>query len=172
MAGVGIEVKLEGFGALRRKLAKLSNVDLGKALDAVGATVVDQTVERFEREQDPEGQPWRPLQAQTVVRKLGGSRKAYKKRGGLTARSRRHLGAIKILQDDGMHGGLLGSIHHEVGHGQVIVGSNKEYAAIHQFGGAEAGKPEIPARPYLGLSPENIAEVTEVVGDFIRHQVK
>jgi len=44
----------------------------------------------------------------------------------------------------------------------VEVGTNKVYAAIHQFGG-EAGRKSkrvtIPARPYLLVQDEDIAEI-------------
>lgn len=43
-------------------------------------------------------------------------------------------------------------------------GTNKKYAAIHQFGG-KAGRhlsAEIPARPYLGVSDENLKELLDI----------
>jgi phage virion morphogenesis protein len=42
----------------------------------------------------------------------------------------------------------------------VEVGSNLPYAAIHQLGAADASPVHgIPARPYLGLSPEDSADI-------------
>jgi len=49
--------------------------------------------------------------------------KAAIKRGGQT------------LIDKGNNGGLLGSIHEAYGADYAMVGTNKAYAAIHQFGG-------------------------------------
>lgn len=51
------------------------------------------------------------------------------------------------------------------------VGTNVEYAAIHQFGGDEVGI-NIPARPYLGLSPDNEADLLGVVEDFIEQALR
>ena len=48
----------------------------------------------------------------------------------------------------------------------MAVGSELVYAAIHQFGGKAVGRPH-PARPYLGLSPENISDLEQVVTDFL-----
>lgn len=39
--------------------------------------------------------------------------------------------------------------------GMMEVGLNLVYGAIHQFGGEEAGRLGLPARPYLGLSAED-----------------
>ncbi|GIU26221.1 phage virion morphogenesis protein [Shewanella sp. MBTL60-007] len=49
-------------------------------------------------------------------------------------------------------------------------GSSEEYAAMHQFGGTDympAGPAGIPARPYLGLSPEDEWFVLEILGDYV-----
>jgi phage gpG-like protein len=64
-------------------------------------------------------------------------------------------------------GDLLDSIQYLVAGGTVEWGSNLVYAAIHQFGGEEVDMPGLPARPYLGLSPENETELLAVVNDFL-----
>ena len=46
------------------------------------------------------------------------------------------------------------------------VGTNMIYGAIQQFGGEEVGI-DIPARPYLGLSPEDVTEIEHAVGDYL-----
>lgn len=46
------------------------------------------------------------------------------------------------------------------------VGSELVYAAIHQHGGEPVGS-AIPARPYLGISDENAADLNAIVEDFI-----
>ena len=58
------------------------------------------------------------------------------------------------------------SIQFIAGANEVEVGTNLIYGAIHQFGGAEVGI-DIPARPYLGISAENAADIEAVVVDFI-----
>jgi len=64
----------------------------------------------------------------------------------------------KILQ---MRGELAASITSEYSENSAIVGTNKTYAAIHQFGG-NAGrnkKTEIPARPYLSLLNKDVDKI-------------
>jgi phage virion morphogenesis protein len=62
-------------------------------------------------------------------------------------------------------GGLASSITSHYDENSAVVGTNKVYAAIHQFGGkAGRGKNvEIPTRPYLKLGDsENTEILTEV----------
>ena len=39
--------------------------------------------------------------------------------------------------------------------------------AIHQFGGEEAGLPGLPARPYLGLSAEDEADLDAIIDAYL-----
>ena len=51
----------------------------------------------------------------------------------------------------------------------AVMGSNLEYAAIHQLGG-QAGKNksvEIPARPYLQLTPDDFEEILSMTENFL-----
>lgn len=57
---------------------------------------------------------------------------------------------------------------------EAVVGSNKVYAAIHQFGG-NAGKHErakIPARPFLKLTPEDEEDILQDVQDYFQSIIK
>ena len=119
-----------------------------------------------------EGRPkWKPLAESTKHARLGGS-KAYKKNGTLSAAAQRRQDAgFRILQHTGQ---LASSVTTDYDSTQAVVGSNKDYAAIHQFGG-KAGRGlrvEIPARPYLPvtadekLQPEARDEVLDTV---LRH---
>ena len=44
------------------------------------------------------------------------------------------------------------------------------YGTIHQFGGAEVGRPGLPARPYLGLSAEDEAALDAIIDDWLEEQ--
>ncbi len=99
-----------------------------------------------------EGRPkWQPLAESTRHARLGG-RKAYKKNGELTAAAQRRKEAgFRILQHSGQ---LASSVTTDYDSTHAVTGSNKVYAAIHQFGG-EAGRSQsvkIPARPYLPVT--------------------
>lgn len=85
-----------------------------------------------------------------------------------TATALRAIGRAEETADNtsGADGHLLQSIQYFVESDRVIVGSNLKYAAIHQFGGLpnmRGGAKFIPARPYIGLSADNIAELEEIL---------
>lgn len=46
---------------------------------------------------------------------------------------------------------------------EAEVGTNVVYGAIHQFGGEEVG---LPARPYLGSSAEDEADLDAIIDDW------
>jgi len=154
--------------ALRR--LEHAGVDLSPAMRDIAQALVLVTEDNFEAEGRPK---WTPLSGATKHARLGG-KKAYKKNGELTAAAQRRQDAgFRILQHTG---GLAGSISTDHDSTQAVIGSNKLYAAIHQFGG-EAGrgrKVEIPARPYLPVTAEgNLQpEAREEVLDTILHHLK
>ena len=56
----------------------------------------------------------------------------------------------------------------------ATVGTNEPYAAIHQFGG-KAGrgrKVDIPARPFLALTPQDKADILEDIQDYFQRLIK
>lgn len=91
-------------------------------------------------------------------------------------------------------GGLASSIQADWDDNQAVAGTNKAYAAIHQFGGTTRPhviKPRdkralafggvivrqvnhpgsrIPARPFLALTDGDLDDMLEVTEDFIREQ--
>lgn len=71
-----------------------------------------------------------------------------------------------ILQKS--QGGLADSISSEYGDDYAVVGTNKKYAAIHQFGGpaGRGKKVNIPARPYLALSDDAVEEIKEEIKSY------
>lgn len=72
----------------------------------------------------------------------------------------------KVLQ---MRGELAASITGEYSQNSAMVGTNKEYAAIHQFGG-KAGKNkkvEIPARPYLNLDEKDLNNILKTALNYL-----
>jgi phage virion morphogenesis protein len=144
MAGVRIEVDVSGLKRLQARIARLSAIDRRALLEGIGAEVETQVRRRIAEEKSgPEGTQW-PAWSPRYAR----------------TRGPRH--SLLVGQGD-----LLDSIQRIASGGQVEVGSNLVYAAIHQFGGAEAGRPGLPARPYLGLGPRDEDEIQRVVGDWL-----
>ncbi|HHF1624516.1 TPA: phage virion morphogenesis protein [Haemophilus influenzae] len=69
---------------------------------------------------------------------------------------------------------LMGSITSDYSNDMATVGTNEPYAAIHQFGG-KAGrgrKVEIPARPFLALTPQDEADILEDIQDYFQRLIK
>ncbi len=130
----------------------------GPLLRQIGIVLQHETQARFNAGTDPQGKTWAPLLPAYAAIKTGPS----------------------ILVGSGMGGGLQGSITFDTGPDTVSVGSNKIYAAVHQFGAVikpvhgkylsfhlagglvHVAQVTIPARPYLGLSAGDQVEITEL----------
>jgi phage virion morphogenesis protein len=75
-------------------------------------------------------------------------------------------GSRKTLVESGR---LRGSITKQIAGSTVVVGTNVEYGAIHQFGG-KAGRGRrvtIPARPFLLVQDEDWEEINEAMSEFL-----
>lgn len=141
----GIQIEISGLERLQDRLAAIADLKSDHDfLDAIGAEIESQTHRRIREEKTaPDGQKWPKWSDDYAATRHGGH---------------------SLLMG---HGELDDSIQFDVDGDEVLVGSNLIYAAIHQFGGAEVGIP-IPARPYLGLSPENLEDLEAVIDDFIQ----
>ncbi len=151
---IDAELVQQAFKKLERAVK-----DTTPIMRAVGAALVEGTQSRFEKGVAPDGSGWAPLNPGYAAGKRGPG----------------------ILRESGMRGGLMASVTMRAGRDQVEVGTNKVYAAIHQFGGTISAKGggylsfrigdgfarvksvTIPARPFIGISAEDEAEVAEVV---------
>ena len=73
----------------------------------------------------------------------------------------------QILQVSGQ---LASSISTYYDDNSAIIGSNLDYAAIHQLGGqtGKGKKTTIPARPYLQLTDEDFAEIIDETENFLK----
>jgi phage virion morphogenesis protein len=166
-AAVSLDLReVESLAAILNK-AKLSTKDRMSLLGNIGAEVEAQTQERFDTQTDPEGNPWKALAQKT---------KDYYIENG--------FGGGSLLVKGG---GLRDSVESQVGSWSVLVGATKVYAAIHQFGGdivpksaaalfvpgyGRLKKVTIPARPYVGISSDNAAEIAIIVQQFIAGRIK
>ncbi len=111
---------------------KLSN--LKPLLEDIGDYLLEITENAFESESSPDGKAWRKLDPKYLN---------YKNK----------IGRNKKLQ---IEGDLARSIESIATSDRLIIGSNLEYAPIHQFGGF-AGKNHkafIPARPFLPVDAD------------------
>ncbi len=138
--------------------------------------------------------PWAPLKARTARDWLF-SRSSYWTQGGsLSQAGQRAQADRRPLVDQGMRGGLLGSLNWRIlDQHSVAVGSDKDYAAIHQFGGTvqipdlhaqvkmalmwpgalhpvktvRAHAVTIPARPYLLVQEEDWLQMRQAALEYL-----
>jgi len=135
----------EVIAALQRLRDRVGNIR--PALAEIGEMMTESTKRRFGTTTSPDGVLWAANSDVTIDRK----------------------GHARPLT--GETGELMDSIHYQLyGHYAVEIGSNKDQAAMMQFGGTKEEFPhlwgDIPARPYLGISA---ADKTEVLGIIERH---
>lgn len=158
----GVSLNWGGFDkALGKAAHKLG--DTQALMESVGDALVSGTLKRFDAEEDPTGKKWKP-----------------------SARASAEGG--KTLTDTAL---LRRSIDYAATPEKVMVGSNLPYARIHQKGGTVKPKKGkylkfkgldgkdvfvkevmIPARPYLGVSSEDMEEVRETMADFLKGAFK
>ncbi|MCY0966139.1 phage virion morphogenesis protein [Parathalassolituus penaei] len=123
--------------------------DTAPAMREIAGVLADGVEQAFADQADPAtGKPWQPFSPAYLKRNP-------KRQGG------------QLLQASGQ---LATSIQSDYGRDYAAVGTNKIYAAIHQFGGLPGmapGPAAVPARPYLGLSPEGEQEIIEIVQGYL-----
>lgn len=161
--GVRIRGDIRG---LEKALKKGSSLDIKNRLGKpVGEALVSSTRERFRTSKDPTGRPWKSLSSTTV--KSGFKKRDYKKSGGLKKGvAEREAKRLILVQ----RGRLKNSVKSAADGTMVAVGSNLDYARIHQKGG-QAGrrkKVKIPARPYLGVSDSDQREIERLTAKFLK----
>ena len=157
------DIRLEGdTRAMLRRIRSFSEIDRRSINAALAEGVRESTLERFRQSKGPDGRRWK-------------SSKRAILEGGKTL--------VKTAQ-------LRNSIHARSDASGFAVGTNAKHAATHQFG--EPGriirarrkkalrfqigdkwimrkqvKVKIPARPFLGLSDEDMQEMKATVEGFI-----
>lgn len=107
--------------------------------EAIGEQLKIQTEKRFEKEQDPDGNAWQPLNEKYQKRK---AKKAPRQ---------------EILQFEGR---LFDTLVAQATDYSVKFGSNSIYANTHQF-----GRGNIPARPFLGINDEDKKIIADELQD-------
>lgn len=160
------DIRLQGdTRAMLRRIRHFSEIDRRSINAALAEVLRDSTLERFRQGREPEGRRWK-----TSIRAAN--------EGGRTL--------IQSAQ-------LRNSIHARSDASGFAIGTNVKYAATHQFG--EPGRTirarrkkalrfqinghwiskkqvriQIPARPFLGLSDEDMQEIKGTIEDFIARE--
>jgi phage virion morphogenesis protein len=170
MAGAAVELGLKEVEGLARILngVKLESQDRVQLLKDIGVEMEAQTQERFDAKKDPGGKPWAALAQRTLDYYRGHFPHAQP----------------PLVID----GGLRDSIESQVPDSwSVVVGATKIYGAIHQWGGeivpktaaalyvpgyGKLKKVNIPARPYLGVSGQDAADIAAIAQGFVAGRFK
>lgn len=179
-----MSISIYGLDVIQRRLHAIGGVLTGTKpiLTEIGEATVESTKLRFKSSgPSPDGVPWKPLSASTIRNRRKG----------------KGTGSAMPLLDTGR---LRNSITKRVDSNSVFIGTNVEYAAVHQFGASAYHPPQsrmvrlrvvkgrtrfakdshkkartvwgtnstgwtvnIPARPYLGFSNDDQAEIIGII---------
>ena len=149
MSEQSIEIKIDNQEVLSKllELAKRGE-SLRPLMKNIAGIMATATEDNFKEEGRPD--KWIELSDATIKH-----RKKIRKYPGM------------ILQVSGQ---LASSVNTFYDNDSALIGSNLDYAAIHQLGG-QAGrnkKVEIPARPYLTLTDDNFKEILEETEKYLK----
>ena len=161
MSGASFKFKTTEFKKILNNAIK-NTARTQQLAEAIGEANVASTRQRFKDEHGPEGEKWeKSIRAKAT--------------GGQT------------LTDNA---DLKNSVNYEATNTMVAVGTNKIYAAIHQFGGKIKPKKKkslafkigdknvvvkevtMPPRPFIGFSKDDISEAKEIVKDYMQKGFK
>lgn len=142
MSQAAMKYDLRQVERLKAALQKVSAQSFRPMMESLAQEVEVQTIDRFKYGEGPEG-PWEDW-SEKYAERMAGQR-------------------TKILVQRGSKG-LRGSIRGERRGSSVLIGSHMKHAATHQYGDDARG---IPARPYLGITPEDESDLLDIVNDFI-----
>lgn len=159
-------VRLKGdWRELHEALRKLRKGIPEEVKKGIAEGILARTHRRFEESRAPDGAPWPPLSPATLAKEVRPRDRL--KRGGISAAAQRRMALRKPLV---VTARLKNSIAWKVVGNRIYVGTNLEYARIHQFGGyaGRGRKVYIPARPYLGLTEEDREEAEALLREWVR----
>lgn len=146
---VDIQISSLALSAMFQRLQDFGD-DQSVVMADLAEGLLQRTEDRFDTQTAPDGTPWEPLTLKHLAKK---KRKGYPE--------------TLLL----MEGRLRNELRSEYGPDFAEVATAVlPYAAIHQFGGQSwmaPGPAGIPARPYMGVSPEDLAWIEQTVAGHI-----
>lgn len=147
-----IKVEFDGT-RIMEALQKLQNAtgDLRPAFLEIKEVLIESTQQRFSSKTAPDGSHWPENSAVTIERK----------------------GKNDPLVDGGYLNSEFGS---DITGDALTIYPEKEYAAMQQFGGTKAEFPhlwgDIPARPFLGISAADEAEILGIINQHLEEAME
>lgn len=161
MSGARVELEFDNaavLSAIRGALAELT--DPRPMLLDIGEALVNSTRDRFSAQRGPDGQTWKSLSPRYLETKSPNPGKILQRRGD-----------------------LVRQIFPQVEGATLLVGTDRVYGAVHQFGALKGafgktrrGAPipwgDIPARPFLGISDDDAAEIIAIARDHLQARLQ
>lgn len=153
---ITVEIESDTITPALEELTRLLD-DLTPVMQEIGDYLVGATKDRFQEGKAPDGSVWAPKSPATLAR--------YLAEGARSAMVRPLVGPSKTLSTN---------IFKQAGPSSVEVGSPTIYGAVMQFGAAKGdygetsrGSPipwgDIPARPFLGISPDDETNILSII---------
>ena len=156
-------IRLEGdTRAMLRKIRSFSETDRRGINTALSEAVRESTLERFKQGRDPEGRRWK-----TSIRAAAEGGKTLVRSGQLknSIHARADTSGFAVGTD------VKHAATHQFGETGRTIRARRKKALRFQVGGRWISKKQvritIPARPFLGLSDEDMREIRDTVEDFI-----
>lgn len=158
-AGVSITSDTVATGMLRSAARRCQDAEPWRQ---IGEHMLRSVNANFEQGGRPEA--WEALKTETLVGRLGGRRKAYKRSGELRAKAARYIAGHKVLIRSGR---LMRSVTYHALRDGCDVGAPVVYAATHQFGRTSGRGAPIPARPFLVMQTADEATAAGILERYI-----
>ena len=161
MSGARVELEFDNsqvLAAVRGALDELA--DPRPLLLDIGEALVNSTRDRFIAQRGPDGQTWKTLSPRYLQTKSPNPGKILQRRGD-----------------------MVRQIFPQVEGATLLVGTDRVYGAVHQFGALKGafgktrrGAPipwgDIPARPFLGISDDDAAEIIAIARDHLQARLQ
>jgi phage virion morphogenesis protein len=141
MSGVNVKIKRKFFTTVKTQEVK-------KLLNAIGGDIVYNTRMNFKMEKSPDGKKWKNLSPETQEARRKG-KKNYRN---------------KILQDT--RNLFLSLNKYKVNGKRVTVGTNVNYAPVHQYG---CDKRNIPKREFIGINEKMMKKYEKMITEYIKN---
>ena len=174
MSGVRIEGDVR---KLYKQLSKLENIDMRNVNAVLAEAIRASTLDRFRNEEAPDGTKWKPSKRTSTSRKR-------EKILTNTGRLKRSINSKADRRGFAVGTNVVYAATHQFGDenrelGPLTIKAKKAKSLMFNIGGKDifvkkvhipSLKVSIPARPFLGISEEDIAEIRatliELVGDY------
>lgn len=178
MTGVQIRIEDEAVNAAIDRVAKAGGDTRPLMEEFVGAMLFS-VERRFETESSPDGQPWAPLSPRTAAKRIGGKRRGTENKLRVSGRLYQSITGEASAREAAVGSNLLYAAIQQTG-GTIEMPQRQATVRLRKVKGRTrfakktherkremdvtigAHTITIPARPYLGFSDDDRAELLEI----------